>query len=111
MTTLMLLLARHDMQETLPLRAVSEDYFEMKPDAFERKIKQGKIDLGLPTDEIRFLKTRGVPLTVLARYIDARREKAVDALAEYSCSAQDEKRQDTTPDDQTKVIFSAPEAL
>ena len=82
MTTLMLLLARHDMQETLPLRTVSEDYFEMKPDAFERKIKQGKVDLGLPPKEIQLLKSRGVPLTVLARYIDTRRRKANRALEE-----------------------------
>ena len=49
MTTLMLLLARHDGQEDISFRTMAKEYFGLEPEALERKMKNGRIQFGLPT--------------------------------------------------------------
>ncbi|UWQ13083.1 pyocin activator PrtN family protein [Aliiroseovarius sp. M344] len=83
MTTLMLLLARHDGQEEIPFRIVARDYFGLEPEALDRKIKKGTIPLDLPATRLKTIRSCGVPLTCLARYIQRRRDDAKVTLEEY----------------------------
>ncbi|UWQ30327.1 hypothetical protein [Leisingera sp. M523] len=63
MTTLMLLLASHDGCEEIPFRQMPKDYFGIEPEALERNIKRGTIQLGLPCESLRAMRTSNVPLS------------------------------------------------
>lgn len=62
MTTLMLLLARHDGHEEIPFRQMAKDYFGLEPEALERKIKRGSIQFDLPVERLKALRSSNVPL-------------------------------------------------
>jgi hypothetical protein len=83
MTTLMLLLARHDGREEIPFYQAAKEYFQMEPVALERKIKKGAIDLDLSSGTQSSGKIINVPLPELARYIQLRRAAAVVKMEEY----------------------------
>ncbi len=83
MTTLMLLLARHDGQEEIPFQIVARDYFGLEPEALERKIKKGAIQLDLPDAHAKTIRFCSVPLTCLAQYIQRRRLVATETLKKY----------------------------
>jgi hypothetical protein len=83
MTTLMLLLARHDGQEEISFRQMAKEYFGLKPEALARKIKNGKVTIRFSTDGMKSARTSKVPLTQLARYIEERRAAAITKMNEY----------------------------
>lgn len=83
MTTLMLLLARHDGQKEISFRQMAKEYFQLEPEALERKIKNGKVNIGFSTDGIKSARTSNVPLTQLAHYIQVRRAAAITKMNEY----------------------------
>ncbi|MFY0680331.1 MAG: pyocin activator PrtN family protein [Thalassovita sp.] len=87
MTTLMLLLARHDGQEEIPFQTVAREYFGLEPEVLERKIKRGTIQLDFLAARMKKIPTRVVPLTCLARYIQARRASALLRMEEYTSFA------------------------
>ena len=84
MTTLMLLLARHDGQEEIPFPQMAREYFGLEPGALERKIKKGMIKFELLTDQKKSMRTSKVPLPQLARYIQQRRDAAMAKMREYA---------------------------
>jgi hypothetical protein len=84
MTTLMLLLARHDGQEEFPFRQMAREYFGLEPEALERKIKKGTILLDLSPERARSLRSSKIPLTQLARYIQERRSVAIAKVEDYT---------------------------
>ncbi|MCK0138650.1 pyocin activator PrtN family protein [Aliiroseovarius sp. F47248L] len=84
MTTLMLLLARHDGQEEIPFRQMAREYFGIEPEALERKINKGSLQIDLPVERLKALRSSNIPLTHLARYIQDRRATAMFKMAEYS---------------------------
>ena len=80
----MLLLARHDGQEEIPLRQVAKDYFGLEPGSLEQKIKQGSIQISLPPEGLKNIRSSFVPLTILARYIQDRRSAAMIKMEDYA---------------------------
>ncbi|MBW6419485.1 pyocin activator PrtN family protein [Celeribacter sp. PS-C1] len=84
MTTLMLLLARHDGREEIPFSQMAREYFGQEPEALERKIKRGAIQIGLPPEGLKYLRSSNVPLTLLARYIQDRRSAAMIKMDDYA---------------------------
>lgn len=83
MTTLMLLLARHDGQEDISFREMAKEYFGLEPEALERKMKNGRVQLNLPTNGAKAVRTSRIPLTYLAKYIQERRAAAIAQMKEY----------------------------
>ncbi|MBO9400842.1 pyocin activator PrtN family protein [Shimia sp. R9_3] len=83
MTTLMLLLARHDGQEDISFREMAKEYFGLEPEALERKMKNGRIQFDLPTKGANAIRTSRIPLTHLAKYIQERRAAAIGRMIEY----------------------------
>lgn len=84
MTTLMLLLARHDGQEEIPFAQMAREYFGLEPMVLERKIKKGKVNFDFFNDRQQSLRTCKVPIIQLAHYIQNRRAAAVVRMNEYA---------------------------
>lgn len=77
MNTAFILMARHDALPVIPLAVVAKDYFDMTEKTFVSKLDKREIDLPVVRMERASQKTaKGVHLTDLAAYIDARREVA-----------------------------------
>jgi hypothetical protein len=87
MTTLMLLLARHDGQEEIPFHQMAREYFGLEPVALERKIKKGTVLLDLSPERARSLRSSKIPLTQLANYIKERRSAAMTKMEDYTADA------------------------
>lgn len=91
MTTLMLLLACHDGQEDIPFSQMAREYFGLKPETLERKIKRGTIQFDLPSNNLKVIRSSRVPLTILARYIQDRRSAAAIRMEEFIHTAEGER--------------------
>jgi hypothetical protein len=79
MNTAFLLMAQYDGQAVIPVSQVAKDYFpHLSTDKFLRKVSMGEINIPLLRIESGSQKAaRGIHLTDLAAYIDARRTAAV----------------------------------
>lgn len=79
MNTAFLLMAQYDAQAVIPVARVVKDYFpHLSADKFLRKVATGEINIPLLRIEAGSQKAaRGVHLTDLAAYLDARRAAAV----------------------------------
>ncbi|WP_417239145.1 pyocin activator PrtN family protein [Celeribacter halophilus] len=86
MTTLMLLLARHDGRDEITFAQMAREYFRLEPDALERKIKKGVIDFKLSTDRRNSIRANKIPLPQLAHYIEQRRAAAIARMDEYAAN-------------------------
>lgn len=83
MNTAMLLMAQYDGQAVIPINAVCRDYFShLTPDKLARKIGRGEIRLPLIRIEDSQKAAKGVHLTDLAEWLDARRAAARRELAQ-----------------------------
>ncbi|MBF8651275.1 pyocin activator PrtN family protein [Pseudomonas putida] len=77
MRTEFLLLAQYDGLVVIPLARVCADYFpHLSPEKLKQKIARGEIRLPLIAMEHSQKSFRGVHLSDLAAYIDARRKEA-----------------------------------
>jgi hypothetical protein len=77
MRTEFFLLAQYDGLAAIPLDKVCADYFpHLSPEKMKLKIARGEIRLPLIAMEHSQKSARGVHLTDLAAYIDARRAEA-----------------------------------
>jgi hypothetical protein len=83
MTTLLLLLARHDGRDEISFSQMAREYFGLEPVALERKLKKGLICFEFPACRMN-LRTSKVPLLHLAHYIEQRRTAAIARMAEYA---------------------------
>lgn len=79
MNTAFLLMAQYNAQAVIPVDKVVKDYFpHLSTDKFLRKVAMGEIKIPLTRIEGGSQKAaKGVHLTDLASYIDARRAAAV----------------------------------
>jgi hypothetical protein len=79
MNTAFLLMAQYDGQAIIPVGSVVRDYFpHLTTDKFVRKVATGEINIPLVRIEPNSQKAaKGVHLTDLAQYVDARRAAAV----------------------------------
>ena len=85
MNTLFLLMARYDGQPLIPVETVRADYFaHLSLDKFLRKAAAGEIRLPIVRAESSQKSAKGVHLTDLAAYIDARRAAAVRELEQVT---------------------------
>lgn len=80
MKTAFMLMAQYDGLAVIPVAKVVKDYFShLSVDAFQRKVALGEIRLPLVRIEAGSQKAaKGVHISDLAAYIDARRQAAVD---------------------------------
>ncbi len=77
MNTAFLLMAQYNGAAIIPLEAVCRDYFShLTPTEFARKATNGQIDLPVVRIEASQKAAKGIYLTDLARWIDARVEAA-----------------------------------
>ena len=78
MNTAFLLMAQYDGQAVIPVDKIVRDYFpHLSADKFVRKVAIGEIKLPLLRIEAGSQKAaKGVHLTDLAEYVDARRAAA-----------------------------------
>lgn len=77
MNTAFLLMAQYGGTAIIPLEMVCRDYFShLTPVEFARKATNGQIDLPVVRIEASQKAAKGVYLTDLAVWIDARREAA-----------------------------------
>jgi hypothetical protein len=77
MKTAMLLMVRYDGMAVIPADLVCRDFFaHLDTPKFIRKVDAGEIDLPLMRAERSAKAARGVLLSDLASYIDARAEEA-----------------------------------
>jgi hypothetical protein len=76
--TTLLLMARYDGAEIIPLAAVCRDFFShLAPEKLERKILSGKITLPIVRLDSSSQKTaKGVHVNDLAAYLDKQTEAA-----------------------------------
>lgn len=86
MNTAFLLMAQYGAQAVIPVGLVVKDYFpHLSLDNFLRKVAGGDIKIPLLRIEPNSQKTaRGVHITDLAQYLDARREAAVKEARQLS---------------------------
>ena len=79
MNTAFLLMAQYNAQAVIPVGSVVRDYFpHLTVDKFLRKVALGEIKIPLLRIEATSQKAaKGVHLTDLAEYLDARRAAAV----------------------------------
>jgi hypothetical protein len=81
MNTAFLLLAQYNGAAIIPLERVCADYFShLSPEKLQRKVLAGEINLPIVRMERSQKTARGVHLDDLARYIDDRREEALEEL-------------------------------
>jgi len=77
MNTVFLLMAQYNGAAVVPLDRVCADYFShMDPQQFARKATAGEIDIPVIRIESSQKAARGIYITDLATWIDARREEA-----------------------------------
>lgn len=78
MHTVFCLMARHNAQVVIPVKAVVADYFpHLSIEKFVRKVSVGDINIPLIRIEPKSQKSaKGVHILDMAHYIDARREAA-----------------------------------
>lgn len=77
MNTPFLLMAQYGAVAVIPIEAVAKDYFShLTPEKLVRKISAGEIALPLVRMEASQKSAKGVYLTDLAKWIDARRDAA-----------------------------------
>lgn len=79
MNTAWLLMAQYGGKPVIPVEDVCRDFFtHLSPDKFVRKVSAGEIAIPLVRMEATSQKcAKGVHLTDLAAYLDARREAAL----------------------------------
>lgn len=79
MNTVFLLMAQYSAKAVIPVATVVKDYFpHLTPSNFVRKVSVGEINIPLVRIEPRSQKsTKGVHVSDLADYLDARRAAAV----------------------------------
>ncbi len=79
MNTAFLLMAQYNALAIIPVSVVVKDYFpHLSPDKFLRKVALGDINIPLVHIEPKSQKgARGVHITDLAAYLDARRMAAI----------------------------------
>ena len=78
-------MAQYDGQAVIPIDAVCRDYFShLTPDKLARKIGRGEIRLPLIRIEESQKAAKGVHLTDLAEWLDARRADALKELAQVT---------------------------
>lgn len=78
MKTLFLLMAQYDGQAVIPLDRVCKDYFtHLTPEMLLRKVGAGQIKLPITRMETSQKSAKGVHITDLCEYLDARRAAAV----------------------------------
>lgn len=79
MKTVMLLMAQYDARAVIPVDQVVKDYFpHLSSDKFIRKVSLGEINIPMVRIEGSTQKSaKGIHLTDLATYIDARRDAAI----------------------------------
>lgn len=79
MNTVFLLMAQYNSQVVIPVATVVKDYFpHLTVENFVRKVSMGDINIPLLRIEPRSQKAaKGVHVTDLALYLDARRAAAV----------------------------------
>lgn len=80
----MLLLARHEEQEEITFAQMAREYFELEPDALERKIKKGVVDFKFFTGRRNSIRTSKIPLPQLAQYIEQQRAAAITRMDDYT---------------------------
>ena len=78
MNTAFLLMAQYGGKPVIPVDDVCRDFFtHLTPDKLVRKISAGEIAIPLVRIEASQKSAKGIHLTDLAAYIDARREAAL----------------------------------
>jgi len=77
MNTAFILMAQYNGQAIIPLERVSRDYFNLTVDQFQRKALAGQICLPIVRMEGGQKTAKGIHLTDLAAYIDAKRATAI----------------------------------
>lgn len=81
MNTAFLLMARYDGKAVVPLADVCRDFFShLSEDKLQRKVLAGHIKLPIVRIEGSQKAARGVHITDLAEYIDARRQAALKEI-------------------------------
>jgi len=80
LSTQFLLLARYGARPVIPAELVAKDFFGMTPKSFRERVASGAIPLPLVELGESQKAARGVPLSDLANYIDARIERAREEL-------------------------------
>lgn len=85
MSTMLFLMAQYGGRAIVSVETVCRDYFpHLKVDQFLRKVGAGEIKLPITRAEPSQKSAKGVHLTDLAQYIDARREAGIKELAQLS---------------------------
>ena len=78
MNTAFLLMAQYGGKPVIPVDDICRDFFtHLTPDKLVRKISAGEIAIPLVRIEASQKSAKGIHLTDLAAYIDARREAAL----------------------------------
>ncbi len=79
MNTAFLLMAQYEGKAIIPVDDVCRDYFNhLTPQKFIRKVDAGEIAIPLVRLETSQKSAKGIHLTDLANYLDARRDEAVE---------------------------------
>ncbi len=85
MKTLLILLAQYDGAAIIPIDKVCRDYFtHLTPEMFARKVSRAEIRIPLVRMENSQKAAKGIHLTDLANYLDARTEAARKELRQLS---------------------------
>jgi hypothetical protein len=78
-----LLMAQYDGQAVIPIEVVCRDYFShLTPEKLARKIARGEIRLPMIRIEASQKAAKGIHLTDLAEWVDARRAAAREELSQ-----------------------------
>lgn len=78
MNTAFILMAQYNGQAVIPLASVCKDYFShLTPEMFQRKVLAGQIKIPITRLEPSQKSAKGIHITDLAAYLDARREDAI----------------------------------
>lgn len=98
MNTVFLLMARYEGRPIIPAEDVCRDFFgHLDTAKFIRKVDAGDIDIPLVRIEGSTKCARGVPITDLAAYLDARAAEA-RAINDRIHGRKVRQRVDTTPE-------------
>jgi len=85
MSTMLYLMAQYNGQALVAVETVCKDYFpHLSLDKFLRKTANGEIKLPVVRIEASQKAAKGVHLTDLATYIEARREAAIKELQQLT---------------------------
>jgi hypothetical protein len=78
MKTLLVLMAQYNGLAIIPLEQVCHDYFtHLTPDMFQRKVMAGQIKIPITRLEASQKSAKGVHISDLSAYLDARHAEAV----------------------------------